>query len=162
MRKRQRSSKCLDRPRKLPLSASCLAPWLSSWMVVGFHWWNPSSLAILRQYATSAAQAQSAISSATFDFCYSRYSPGVARKHRYRKNSSHKAHACNHTCAKDSLNIEYVVMWEDEIQQPQAWIRALSFVSAGEEFFTNYGPDFGLESRFCHMHEGEKVSGGVV
>ena len=86
----------------------------------------------------------------------------LAPKHRYRKNSSHKAHACNHTCAKDSVNVEYVVTWEDETQQPQAWIRALSFVSAGEEFFANYGPDFGLESCFCHMHEGEKVSGGDV
>ena len=84
----------------------------------------------------------------------------LAPKHRYRKNSSHKAHACNHTCAKDSVNVEYVVTWEDETQQPQAWIRALSFVSAGEEFFANYGPDFGLESCFCHIHEGENVSGG--
>ena len=72
-----------------------------------------------------------------------------------------RSKSIKHT-SEEEEHVEYVVMWEDETQQPQAWIRALSFVSAGEEFFANYGPDFGLESCFCHMHEGEKVSGGDV
>lgn len=86
----------------------------------------------------------------------------LAPKHRYRKNSSHKAHACNHTCALESVNVEYVVNWEDETDQPQAWIKTSGFVREGEEFFANYGPQFELESCFCHVHEGEYVCASVV
>ncbi len=46
--KRHRSSKCLDRPLKLPFSAIAFAPRWSSWITVGSSRRKPNSLAILR------------------------------------------------------------------------------------------------------------------
>ena len=68
-------------------------------------------------------------------------------------------------------------MTEEELQQHKADLkqrgqkqgrceyygdRCLNPRLTGEEFFAYYHPDFGLESCFCHIHDGEKVSGGDV